>query len=329
MLTALLKGGRGCAWKKPADAAALRSTSSAAPSHLSARGCAGSTRTVPSPCLVMRPVRVISPSMAPNGSCSASPATRRARNTPNTELSSPESISGRASRYFQSMRPRMASAAWRSDNPATSCSKVTRAKRLGASAGCPRAENKGTKRWSATIGPSPSRKLRSSEPRGKAAQAMRLHLVWKVAGWGATTWDVPRRRDELQHLLDREAGLSFASRVAPESGAGSGAGALSLPDRQRVRLGQILQAIAAVLRLAMRDDRDSSEEVDGGGHCDLEGRRDDARSPITLPGTNLPRRRGTSGPAHRQRSWRADPDRHRRAWRNRGRGSRSAGGCRA
>src|SRR5258708_16466544 len=58
-----------------------------------------------------------------------------------TEASKPGSESSKPRAYFQSIRPRTASAACRSVSPSTYCSTKTMAKRHGAAAGCPREEN--------------------------------------------------------------------------------------------------------------------------------------------------------------------------------------------
>src|SRR5215210_3849556 len=52
--------------------------------------------------------------------------------------SKPASASSRASRYFQSIRARTASAAWRSLSPSRNCMSVTSARRQGVYAGWPR-----------------------------------------------------------------------------------------------------------------------------------------------------------------------------------------------
>src|SRR5262249_30988251 len=68
---------------------------------------------------------------------SAPPSSSRVRNSHNTEWSKPGSSSSRHNKYFQSMRPRTASAAPRSDNPSINCKTVTRARRNGGCPGCP------------------------------------------------------------------------------------------------------------------------------------------------------------------------------------------------
>jgi DNA invertase Pin-like site-specific DNA recombinase len=70
-------------------------------------------------------------------SSSALPASRRSRNALRTEKSNPGSVSSRPSRYFQSIRARTASAAWRSARFSRNCMMVTSAKRHGVNPGCP------------------------------------------------------------------------------------------------------------------------------------------------------------------------------------------------
>ena len=62
----------------------------------------------------------------------ASPPNSLPRNSHSTLWSKPGSARSRASRYFQSMRARTASAACRSLSPSRNCSSVTRASRQGA-----------------------------------------------------------------------------------------------------------------------------------------------------------------------------------------------------
>ena len=66
---------------------------------------------------------------------------RRARNSQSTEKWKPGSSSSRPSAYFQSIRARTASAAWRSESPSANCMTVTSASRHGLSAGRPRTAN--------------------------------------------------------------------------------------------------------------------------------------------------------------------------------------------
>ena len=70
-------------------------------------------------------------------SCSIRPSTKRARNSLSTVWSKPGSVSSKARAYFQSMWPRTASAAWRSESPSTYCRTETRASRAGEVAGWP------------------------------------------------------------------------------------------------------------------------------------------------------------------------------------------------
>ena len=70
-------------------------------------------------------------------SSSALPASRRSRNSLSTEKSKPGSVSSRLSRYFQSMRARTASAAWRSARFSRNCMIVTNASRHGGKPGWP------------------------------------------------------------------------------------------------------------------------------------------------------------------------------------------------
>ena len=67
----------------------------------------------------------------------ASPVTRRMRNSLSTVWSKPGSVSARPSAYFQSIRPRTASAASRSDRFSMNCSTTASASRPGAAAGWP------------------------------------------------------------------------------------------------------------------------------------------------------------------------------------------------
>jgi len=73
---------------------------------------------------------------------SISPSNRRARNSHRTEASKPGSVSSKLSIYFQSIRPRTASAACRSESPSANCIKLMSSNRQGASAGCPQFGNK-------------------------------------------------------------------------------------------------------------------------------------------------------------------------------------------
>ena len=68
-------------------------------------------------------------------------AARRLRRWP-AASPKPGSINDKPSAYFQSIRPRTASAACRSDKPSTNCSTVARASRPGASACLPRRGNR-------------------------------------------------------------------------------------------------------------------------------------------------------------------------------------------
>src|ERR1043165_7478330 len=69
---------------------------------------------------------------------SAAPSISRTRNSERTEKSKPGSVSSSPRAYFQSIRARTASAAWRSESPSVNCITVTSAKRHGLSAGRPR-----------------------------------------------------------------------------------------------------------------------------------------------------------------------------------------------
>ena len=70
----------------------------------------------------------------------ALPARRRSRNSLSTEKSKPGSVNSSPKRYFQSIRARTASAAWRSARFSRNCMIVTRASRQGAALGSPRRE---------------------------------------------------------------------------------------------------------------------------------------------------------------------------------------------
>jgi hypothetical protein len=67
----------------------------------------------------------------------ALPAIRRARNSQSTEKSKPGSASSSPNRYFQSMRARTASAAWRSERLSRNWRMVTSVRRHGGNAGWP------------------------------------------------------------------------------------------------------------------------------------------------------------------------------------------------
>jgi hypothetical protein len=73
----------------------------------------------------------------------ACPATSRVRNSLSTVWVKPGSVNSKLKAYFQSIRLRTASAAWRSDNPSANCMTVVKARRHGDAAGWPRAGNKG------------------------------------------------------------------------------------------------------------------------------------------------------------------------------------------
>src|SRR5215218_8401973 len=100
-------------------------------------------------------------------------ASSRARNSVSTEASKPGSDSSRPSVYFQSSRPRTASAACRSVRPSTNCSTSTSASRAGDHAGRPRAANSSANCSSVNSGPSASRARIARHPLGNAARATR------------------------------------------------------------------------------------------------------------------------------------------------------------
>jgi hypothetical protein len=100
-------------------------------------------------------------------------ASSRARNSVSTEASKPGSGRSRPSAYFQSSRPRTASAACRSVRPSTNCSTSTSASRAGDHAGRPRAANSSANCSSVNSGPSASRTRIARQPLGNAALATR------------------------------------------------------------------------------------------------------------------------------------------------------------
>ena len=65
------------------------------------------------------------------------PGRKRSRNSLSAEKSKPASVRSKPRRYFQSMRARTASAAWRSARFSRNCMMVTSAKRHGGRPGCP------------------------------------------------------------------------------------------------------------------------------------------------------------------------------------------------
>src|SRR5439155_6240624 len=94
-------------------------------------------------------------------------------NSHRTEASKPGSSSSSPSRYFQSMRARTASAARRSARSSRNWSRVTSARRHGASPGWPRSGKRSAKSSSRKTAPSSSRSFRSGSPLRKAARATR------------------------------------------------------------------------------------------------------------------------------------------------------------
>jgi hypothetical protein len=89
-----------------------------------------------------------------NKRTSVLPASRRSRNSLSTEKSQPGSLNSRPRRYFQSIRARTASAAWRSDNCSRNCRMVIRARRHGGRLGWPPMGNRAVKSSSWKITPS-------------------------------------------------------------------------------------------------------------------------------------------------------------------------------
>jgi hypothetical protein len=81
------------------------------------------------------------------------------------------SVNSKPNAYFQSIRPRTASAAWRSDNPSTNCSTDTKASRAGETAGRPRVANNPANCVSSNSAPSASRIRIARHPFGNAARA--------------------------------------------------------------------------------------------------------------------------------------------------------------
>ena len=104
---------------------------------------------------------------------SSFPSTRRVRNSLNTVWSKPESTNSRPSAYFQSIRPRTASAVCRSENASVNWSTVASASRQGDSAGCPRRGNRDANCLSRYTPPSASAMRRQAHPFGNAANATR------------------------------------------------------------------------------------------------------------------------------------------------------------
>jgi hypothetical protein len=89
------------------------------------------------------------------------------------DWSKPASVSSRPSAYFQSMRARTASEAWRSESPSVNCSTVARANRPGASAGWPRRGNSASNCLSWYTHPNTSPMRRHAQPFGNAAKPTR------------------------------------------------------------------------------------------------------------------------------------------------------------
>jgi hypothetical protein len=114
---------------------------------------------------------------------------RRLRNSERTEKSKPVSVNSRLKTYFQSMRVRTASAAWRSVNPSAYYMRVTRARRQGASAGCPRMGNRSRKSSSVYNVPNSSRIRRNTLPFGRTALATRV-VSSGIAGIGWGCMDI-------------------------------------------------------------------------------------------------------------------------------------------
>jgi hypothetical protein len=99
--------------------------------------------------------------------------------------SKPLAVNSRLKTYFPSMRIRTASAACRSVSPSPYCMRVTRARRQGASAPCPRLLNRSAKSSSSYSFPDSSRMRIHALPLGRTACAMRT-VSSGIAGigWG-------------------------------------------------------------------------------------------------------------------------------------------------
>ncbi len=113
-----------------------------------------------------------------SGTCSASPANKRLRNLLSTVWSNPGCVRSSDRAYFQSMRARTVSAAWRPERSSANWKSVMRASRQGAPAGRPRLGNRSA-RCRARADP-PGRKLSDH----CAAMLMRRRMS-QVAGTGA------------------------------------------------------------------------------------------------------------------------------------------------
>jgi hypothetical protein len=72
-----------------------------------------------------------------NSRNSAAPVISRVRHSRRTDASHLAAVRSRRRTYFQAMRRRTASAAWRSESPSAHGRSVTSASRQGGSAGCP------------------------------------------------------------------------------------------------------------------------------------------------------------------------------------------------
>src|SRR5579871_2710842 len=137
----------------------------------------------------------------------------RSRNSLNTLKSKPLSSSSSPKAYFQSMRPRTASAACRSESPSPNCITVTSIKRHALQPGCPSREYTIFQSAASNIPPNSSRMCIYWLPFGKAACAIRL-----VSSGIAPTSDGP---SDMPHLISTSTFPPFS---------------LSLPLRQQYQL---------------------------------------------------------------------------------------------
>ena len=175
-----------------------------------------------------RPPRTSSPcsrrrsSSRSSSRCAPSPSTSRVRNSLSTEASNPVSVSSKPRTYFQSIRLRTASAAWRSDRPSANCSTDTKASRAGETAGRPRVANSPANWASSNSAPSASRIRIARHPLGNAARATcavpagtawpeRGHIVIVDRLWSL----VHPLRTPDRSRSPSSAGRKFASGVLP------------------------------------------------------------------------------------------------------------------
>src|SRR6516165_3114257 len=162
---------------------------------MAASTCVESVRCCPR--VVSQPKTRPRSSSLSSKSSSALLARRRSRNALRTEKSKPGSVNASPRRYFQSIRARTASAAWRSARWSRNCLMVPSAKRQGGRPGWPSSGKQAAKSSSWKIVPRVSRRSRYGLPLGKAARATRA----VSSGPGSRVWG---RSDITDVLLLRE-----------------------------------------------------------------------------------------------------------------------------